>query len=96
MQSAQAALPTAMTAKHAVRMENRERLSIDGVQDVAGFDENMVVLTTALGDLSVRGEGLHIEKIDLDAGRLELHGKLTELSYDEPAASGGWWSRLFG
>ena len=81
---------------HAVRLENRERLAIDGVQDVAGFDENMVVLSTPLGDLTVRGEGLHIEKIDLEAGRLELHGKLTELSYDEPAAGGGWWSRLFG
>lgn len=88
------ALPAA-AAKHAVQMENRERLMIGGVQDVAGFDENMVVLSTALGDLTVRGEGLHIEKIDLEAGRLELHGKLTELSYDEPA-QGGWWSRLFG
>ena len=83
-------------AMHAVQMENRERLMIGGVQDVAGFDENMVVLSTALGDLTVRGEGLHIEKIDLEAGRLELHGKLTELSYDEPAPSGGWWSKLFG
>ena len=89
-----AALPQ-LAAGHAVRLENREKLSIDGVQDVAGFDENMVVLTTALGDLTVRGEGLHIEKIDLEAGRLELRGKLSELSYDEPAA-GGWWSRLFG
>ena len=90
---AETALPQ---EKHAVRLENREKLLIEGVRDVAGFDENMVVLSTALGDLNVRGEGLHIEKIDLEAGRLELHGKLVELSYDEPAAGGGWWSRLFG
>ena len=95
-QAAPTALPPMPQAKHSVRMENRTKLAIDGVQDVAGFDETMVVLTTALGDLTVRGEGLHIEKIDLDAGLLELHGKLTELSYDEPAAGGGWWSRLFG
>ncbi len=88
-------LPEA-AARHAVRLDNREKLSIEGVLDVAGFDENMVVLTTALGDLTVRGEGLHMEKIDLESGRLELHGKLTELGYDEPAAGGGWWSRLFG
>lgn len=93
-QGAQPVIPAAV--KHAVQMENRERLSIGGVQDVAGFDESMVVLSTALGDLTVRGEGLHIEKIDLEAGRLELRGKLTELSYDEPAQGGGWWSRLFG
>ena len=95
-QTAPTALPPMPRQQHGVKMENREKLAIDGVQDVAGFDESMVVLTTALGDLIVRGEGLHIEKIDLDAGLLELHGKLTELSYDEPAAGGGWWSRLFG
>ena len=95
-QAAPTALPPMPQQMHSVKLENRAKLAIDGVQDVAGFDETMVVLTTALGDLTVRGEGLHIEKIDLDAGRLELHGKLTELSYDEPAAGGGWWSRLFG
>ena len=92
-------MPTGETARagHGLHLENREKLTMTGVQDVAGFDENMVVLSTALGELNVRGEGLHIEKIDLEAGRLELHGKLTELSYDEPAgSSGGWWSRLFG
>lgn len=95
-QAAPTALPPMPQQQHSVRLENRAKLAIDGVQDVAGFDETMVVLTTALGDLTVRGEGLHIEKIDLDAGRLELHGKLSELSYDEPASGGGWWSRLFG
>ena len=95
-ETARAALPAAPAMRHAVQMENRERLAIGGVQDVAGFDESTVVLSTALGDLTVRGEGLHIEKIDLEAGRLELHGKLTELRYDEPAPSGGWWAKLFG
>ena len=83
-------------AAHAIRLEQRERLLITGVEDVAGFDENLVVLTTALGELTVRGQGLHMEKIDLDAGQLALRGKLSELSYDDNAPSGGWWSRLFG
>ncbi len=82
--------------EHSLQMENREKLSVGGVLDVAGFDENTVLLSTALGDLMLRGEGLHIEKIDLESGRLELRGKLTELRYDEPAPKGGWWSRLFG
>ena len=88
-------VPAPPPAEHALRIENRGKLSVSGVQDVAGFDENMVVLSTALGGLCVRGEGLHIEKIDLEAGRLELRGKLCELSYEEPAG-GGFWSRLFG
>ena len=44
----------------------------------------------------MRGEQLHIERIDLDAGQLEVRGKIRELSYDEPPQTGGLWSRLFG
>ena len=77
-------------------MESREKLSVSGVDDVSGFDENLIVLTTGQGDLTIRGQGLHIDRIDLDAGQLEVRGHIQELSYDEPARSGSLWSRLFG
>ncbi len=79
---------------HGLHLEARERLSITGVRDVSGFDESTVLLETGLGELCVRGEGLHIERIDLEAGTLELRGSIRELSYDEPAR-GGLLSRLF-
>lgn len=82
--------------QHSVNMEGRAKLSITGVDDVSGFDENLVVLSTALGDLTIRGQQLHIDRIDLDAGQLDLRGSIQELSYDEPARSGSLWSRLFG
>ena len=81
---------------HSLNMESREKLSICGVDDVSGFDENLIVLTTAQGDLTVRGQRLHIERIELDAGQLEVRGHIQELSYEEPAKSGSLWSRLFG
>ena len=49
-----------------------------------------------IGPLTVRGEGLHIDRIDLNAGQLEVRGKVSDLSYEEPAHEGGFWSRLFG
>ncbi len=81
---------------HAVSMENRARLSLTGVVDVSGFDESIIVLATGLGPLTVRGESLHIDRIDLDAGQLEVRGKIRELSYEDAAPEGGFWSRLFG
>ena len=81
---------------HSLSMENREKLSLGGVEDVSGFDENLIVLTTSQGQLSIRGEGLHIDRIDLDAGQLEVRGHVQELSYDERARSGALWGRLFG
>ena len=82
--------------EHTLNMLNREKLSLTGVADVSGFDENVIVLVTSLGPLTVRGEGLHIEKIDLNAGQLEVRGRVSDLSYEEPAHEGGFWSRLFG
>ena len=82
--------------EHSLNMLDRERLSLTGVADVSGFDENLIVLVTALGPLTVRGEGLHIDRIDLSAGQLEVRGRISDLSYEEPAHEGGFWARLFG
>ena len=81
---------------HSLNMENREKLSLSGVEDVNGFDENLVILQTGMGSLSIRGEQLHISRIDLDSGSLELSGKIQELSYDEHSPAPSLWSRLFG
>lgn len=89
-------MPKVTARPHSLNLDSRTKLSISGVNDVSGFDENLIVLSTDLGDLTVRGQELHIDRIDLDAGQLEVRGTVQELSYDEPARSGSLWSRLFG
>lgn len=81
---------------HSLRLEGREKLSLSGVEDVTGFDESLIVLTTAQGDLNIRGQELHIDRIDLESGALEVRGHIQELSYEEPSRTGGLFSRLFG
>lgn len=85
-----------ITREHSVSMLNREKMSLTGVDDVSAFDESTIVLTTNLGDLTVRGDALHIGCIDLELGRLEVEGHIRELSYDEPVEPHSLWSRLFG
>ena len=80
---------------HGLRLEGRERMAVTGVRDVSGFDESTVLLQTDLGELSIHGEQLHIDRIDLENGNVEVRGKVRELSYDEQAR-GGFLSRLFG
>ena len=41
-------------------LENREKLSISGVLDVLSFDDQIVILETELGLLTVKGENLRI------------------------------------
>jgi len=80
---------------HGVMLEGRERLIVSGVSDVSSYDETAILMATSKGDLSVRGENLHIDKLSLETGDLVVRGLVTELVYEEPAAAGGFWSRLF-
>ena len=76
-------------------LEERERLSISGVEEVESFDENTIIMTTVKGTLVVRGEDLHIEKLSLDGGDLRVEGVVDSLSYeDDSRERGGFFARL--
>ena len=47
---------------HSLSLKGRARLTLDGVTEVVSFDEGAVILRTALGLLTVEGEGLHVTK----------------------------------
>ena len=80
---------------HHLILEERERLTVSGVEEVESFDENTIVMDTAQGVLVVRGEGLHIEKLSLDGGDLKVEGTVESLTYEEGRDKGGFFSRLW-
>ena len=83
-------------AAHCLSVENRRKLSLNGVTDVSGFNENTILLQTTMGRLAIQGEQLHIGRIDLDLGLLELEGRIAELSYADESPAATFWQRLFG
>ena len=87
----------AKTAKrsHNIVLEDRGKLTVSGVDDVASFDESEVVMSTVCGSLIVRGSELKIDKLSLDTGDVALTGLITALDYEEVAPSRSLWARLF-
>ncbi len=82
---------------HNVILEGREKLSIAGVVDVQSFDEEQILLETVRGMLVIRGQGLHVERLQLESGELMVEGEIGCLEYDDSAAPrGGLLARLFG
>ncbi|CDB24313.1 sporulation protein YabP [Clostridium sp. CAG:557] len=81
---------------HNLILKERKSLNISGVLDVDSFDDNAVVAYTDLGELTIKGSNLHINKINLDSGDLELDGEVYSLEYaeDRPAER-GFFSKLF-
>ena len=77
-------------------MENRRQLTITGVMDIDSFDENTVVVFTDDGELTIKGSGLHLNRIDVDSGDLLMEGEVNALYYTEnQSGKGSFLSKLF-
>ena len=79
-----------------VIIEGRKKLNISGVKNVTSFDDETVLLETYLGNMTVKGEGLHIESFNTETGDLSAVGKIHAVVYMSDAkVSGGFLSRIF-
>ena len=58
--------------RHRIILDERERLSVTGVTDVIAFDEETITADTDMGVITIRGENLHISKLNLEDGILQL------------------------
>ena len=64
-------------------LENRSKLSISGVNDVLSFDDQVVMVETELGLLTVKGENLRINKLNIDTSEAIVEGEISYLSYSD-------------
>ena len=78
-------------------LENREKLNVTGVNDVLSFDDQVVIIETELGLLTVKGENLKINKLNIDTSEVIVEGKVDNLSYSEhqTKSEGGIFGKIF-
>ena len=70
-------------AAHKVTLTARNIALITGVLDVLSFDPNEVLLETELGMLMIRGEELHVNRLNLEKGEVDIDGRTDSLIYSE-------------
>ena len=66
---------------HRVLLENRKKAVITGVQEIHSFNENEVLLLSEAGKILLKGEQLHVRKLNLEKGDAEVEGRVDSLSY---------------
>lgn len=64
-------------------LENRGKLSISGVLDVLSFDDQVVIVETELGLLTVKGENIRINKLSIDTSEVIVEGDISSMSYSD-------------
>ena len=68
-------------------LENRQKLSVSGVADVLSFDDQVVIIETELGLLTVKGENLRINKLSLDISEVIVEGDISSMNYSDQKSS---------
>ena len=69
--------------QHMLNLDNRKLLSLSGISEVDSFDDKSVTACTDIGKLNISGENLNIKKLNLEAGELEVEGKISSLTYND-------------
>lgn len=81
---------------HSLIMKDRSQLTISGVTDVDSFDEVAIIAYTDYGELTVKGENLHISMLNIDTGELSIDGTVSSLTYlDNRPQSTSFFSKVF-
>ena len=69
--------------KHQIIMNDCLSLVITGVTDADSFDERSVRLFTECGELTIFGEELHVNEMNVETGSLTVEGSVTALIYGD-------------
>ncbi len=62
-------------------IKSRNIICLNGVINVASFDENFVILEIADGRVNIEGERLKIESLSRDGGDIEITGRIDGVFY---------------
>ena len=66
---------------HKLTLTNRNLANSTGVKDVISFDVKEILLETEQGMLTIKGQDLHVKRLTLEKGEVDVDGALDSFSY---------------
>ena len=83
--------------RQTITIVNGKALSVNGVKDIAGCDENVVYLNTSSGRITVEGNELKIESLEKESGNVIVSGDISGVFRSESVtAKKGFFGKIFG
>ena len=73
---------------HKLMLTNRKTCMVNGVADVLSFDLSEILLETDQGMLMIRGNALHVNRLTLEKGEVDIEGKIDSLTYSDVSSYG--------
>ena len=80
---------------HGFTLTGRSHAEISGVSEVECFNEQVIVLSTSMGAMTISGSGLNISQLNQQEGRLVVDGEFDAVEYSgRRDGKGGFFARL--
>lgn len=84
---------------HRALLNNRKSGNFSGVLDVLSFDISEILLETEMGMLRIKGKDLHVNRLNLEKGEVDLTGQINSMEYSEVGKQKepgeGFWGKMF-
>lgn len=81
---------------HKALLNSRKTGNFSGVTDVLSFDVAEILLETEQGMLLIKGNGLHVNRLSLEKGEVDIEGRIDSLAYSEVKDYGKRAESFFG
>lgn len=80
-----------------IYLEDRNNLTITGVEQVESYNDNTILLITIKGGIIIKGEGLNINKLNLEDGNVKVDGIINGINYSnkEFSSKGNILGKMF-
>ena len=72
---------------HKLVMNNRKTSVMTGILDVLAFDLNEILLETEQGMLVIKGKDLHVNRLSLEKGEVDVTGHIDSCTYSDIQAA---------
>ena len=66
---------------HSLKLRDRRIGTVTGVQDIKSFDDKEILLFTKAGKLLIKGDQLHVKRLNLEKGEIDLEVRVDNLFY---------------
>ena len=77
-----------------LELRNRERLTVNLVENVERFQDSEAVLKTAFGKLRICGSNLRLEDLSNEGGAIFIVGKIDTVSFSDIKEKGSFFKDL--
>ena len=87
---------TISPGSHTFNINNRSKSALTGVKDVISFDADVIRLNTIMGLITIKGDGLHVSRLTLEKGEVDIDGRIDNIEYSDESRAGKQVGSLLG